>query len=141
MSLMTKNIVISVLQKLVLSRSPNLLTTLLAYVAIPVTAGVLVLAILVLKIYYQKQILSQKLNVPGPKPYQFVGMLPYMLKYREIWPTLMTRLSKFYGKTWGCVMPKIGSLPVAYLITHHENNVRHVLRDNFENYNGFLEFI
>jgi cytochrome P450 len=90
--------------------------------------------VVALKILHQERILSRKLNVPGPKSYPFIGMLPYFLKHWEIWPRESTRLSKFYGKTWGSVMPNIGPLPVAYLFTHHENNVRHVLRDNFENY-------
>ena len=136
MILLKSSVIISMLQKLAAYKPNDALTALFTNdIAMPV-AGSLVLLVVVaaLKILYQQHVLSRKLNVPGPKPYPFIGMLPYLLKHWDNWPRESTRLSKLYGKTWGGVMPNIGPLPVAYLFTHDENNVRHVLRDNFENY-------
>ena len=73
-------------------------------------------------------------NLPGPKRYPYIGYLPHVLQHWHEWPTETTRLAKKYKRTWGGPLPNFGGLPGAYFYISHEENLRHILKTNFDNY-------
>lgn len=90
--------------------------------------------LLLLRTYHNIKPLAVPSSLPGPKRYPFIGYLWHPLKFWHVWPTETTRLSKLYKQTWGGPLPNFGSLPGAYFYIHQENNIRHILKDNFGNY-------
>ena len=70
-------------------------------------------------------------TVPGPKRHPFLGLMPFAIKYWDVWPAECTRQSrKFNGATWGGPFPMYG----AVFFTDSEVNVKHILQTNADNY-------
>ena len=93
-----------------------------------------ILVSLVSIIYYKTKPFPIPSSLPGPKRYPWLGFLWHPIKYWDIWPTETTRLAKLYKRTWGGPLPRFGAMPGAYFYIHDENNIRHVLKDNFHAY-------
>lgn len=72
--------------------------------------------------------------MPGPKSYPILGILPHVIRTWEDWPEESARLSKKYGRTWGGGVPNVPGLNGAFFFIIDEASVRHVLSENFENY-------
>jgi len=73
-------------------------------------------------------------NVPGPPSKPFVGCL---LLVDEHWPELpdfILRYNEKYGKTWCAPVPNIGLLGTAMFSLTDEASIKHVLKDQFANY-------
>lgn len=70
-------------------------------------------------------------NVPGPPSFPLIGLLWFPLKNWSNWPKVCCATStKYNHKTWGGPCFRYGAI----FYTDNPANVRHILRDNFANY-------
>ena len=70
-------------------------------------------------------------TIPGPPRLPVFGILLHLLEHWKQWPVECVRLSrKFNHATWGGPSFKYGAL----FFTDDPTNVKHVLKDNFRNY-------
>jgi len=73
-------------------------------------------------------------SIPGPKSYPLVGILPYAIKHWDQWPYELNRLSQRFQQTWAGGVPNVSGLNGVFFYITNEDNVRHVLSTNFDNY-------
>jgi len=73
-------------------------------------------------------------SVPGPESYPLVGILPYAIKHWDQWPYELNRLSQTFQKTWAGGVPNVSGLNGVFFYITEEENIRHVLSTNFDNY-------
>ncbi len=85
-------------------------------------------------IYRRIRPLSLSKSLPGPKSYPFVGILPHAIKAWEYWPDETDRFSKKYGRTFGGGLPNLPGLGGAFFWVFDESSVKHILSENFQNY-------
>ncbi|KAL9185567.1 hypothetical protein ACHAXT_003344 [Thalassiosira profunda] len=95
-----------------------------------IASAILFVAIL----YHVSKPLPVPSDLPGPTRYPWIGYLGHCIKHWHQWPTETTRLAKLYKRTWGGPLPNFGGLPGAYFYIHEERNLRHILKDSFDNY-------
>mmetsp|Transcript_12617 Transcript_12617/g.27219 ORF Transcript_12617/g.27219 Transcript_12617/m.27219 type:complete len:531 (+) Transcript_12617:150-1742(+) len=96
----------------------------------PITA---VLSFLLVVLYLRFR--PKKPGIPGPKSYPLVGILPHILKNWDRWPERCCEYSKQFGhRTWGGGLPNLAALGGAAYFLVDPRCVRHVLSENFENY-------
>lgn len=70
-------------------------------------------------------------SVPGPLKYPLIGVLWFPLKNWTNWPKVCCQTStEFNHSTWGGPCFRYGAI----FYTDNPLNVRHILRDNFANY-------
>ena len=62
------------------------------------------------------------------------GCLPFFVDNWDHLPDLLTKYDALYGKTWFAPVPKVGMLGGGVYSISREDNVRHILKDNFDNY-------
>ena len=91
--------------------------------------GLFALPLLALYAAYRPWYVSD--TIPGPPRLPVFGILLHPLKHWKQWPMECLRLSsKFNHATWGGPSFKYGAL----FYTDDPANVKHVLKDNFQNY-------
>lgn len=75
-------------------------------------------------------------GIPCPESHHIFGFIPFLLKIISRYPSETTKLCFRHNRTWGAPLPRIPglSLPPIHLYLFHEDNVKYVLQDNFENY-------
>jgi cytochrome P450 len=75
-------------------------------------------------------------GIPCPESHHIYGFIPFLLKNISRYPSETTKLCFRHNRTWGAPLPRIPglSLPPIHLFLFHEDNVKYVLQDNFENY-------
>ena len=76
-------------------------------------------------------------GLPCPESHHIFGFIPFLVKNIRQFPSETTKLCFRHNRTWGAPIPRIPGmslLPPIYLFLFHEDNVKYVLQDNFENY-------
>jgi len=75
-------------------------------------------------------------SVPGPgRNIPYLGGLLDLMKNYERLPDYCIDANKLYsGTTWACPMPRVGSIKGACFFVTTPEGVKHVLKDNFDNY-------
>ena len=81
-------------------------------------------------------------GLPGPgRAVPYLGALPEILQnYSRLPDYSVDALTKYGGKTWGCPMPRVGLLQGAAIFVTTPETVKHVLKDNFANYEKGCSF-
>lgn len=89
---------------------------------------VLPLAVLILWVWRPFH-LSKR--IPGPPAIPVIGMFWFPMRHWANWPTVCDETSRqFHHATWGGPCLRYGAI----FYTDHPANVKHILKDNFSNY-------
>ncbi len=80
----------------------------------------------------------RQFDQPCPESHFLLGTVPYIQRHITTWIDETCRLSNVvYKRTWSVRLPNIpvvGFMPPVVFVIFDEANMKHILKDNFENY-------